>query len=229
MNRIQSIEIAKRKIHLYSPETGSYPAIVIPADDSDGSLIYQECLENGNKDFILIVISNVDWNCELSPWQAPPVFRKGESFLGEADLYLKEIEEVLLPEIRQYLSDQNLLIQSYALAGYSLAGLFSLYAGFQTSIFETIASVSGSLWYPNFSTYVENHRLSSNIRKIYFSLGNKEAETKNPLMSTVKDKTLQIREYLSSYIETFYEENEGNHFQEPEKRMAKAIRYLLNQ
>lgn len=34
------------------------------------------------------------------------------------------------------------------IAGYSLAGLFALYALYKTDVFTRVASMSGSLWFP---------------------------------------------------------------------------------
>ncbi len=39
------------------------------------------------------------------------------------------------------------------IAGYSLAGLFALWAVYQTGLFDRAASVSGSLWFDGFLTF----------------------------------------------------------------------------
>ena len=68
-----------------------------------------------------IPVSEKDWNDHLSPWPAEKVFRKGTDFSGHADSFLKDqVEPVLLEAQKDY--------SQIFLCGYSLAGLFALYA-----------------------------------------------------------------------------------------------------
>lgn len=46
-------------------------------------------------------------------------------------------------------------------------------------------------------------------------------------MKTVEDKTKEIYGYLSHNINTIYEENQGNHFQDGILRMTKGIKWIL--
>ena len=62
---------------------------------------------------------------------------------------------------------------------------------------------------------------------VYFSLGNKEKNSKIEILQTVEDKTREIQDFLSKNIETLYEENEGNHFKDGVLRMAKGIKWIL--
>ena len=58
-------------------------------------------------------------------------------------------------------------------------------------------------------------------------LGNKEKISKNPILKSVEEKTKLIQEYLSNKVKTIYEENKGNHFNETAKRIAKGIKWSL--
>ena len=133
---------------------------------------------------------------------------------------------LLLVNYHYYLLHKK--IQYFGIVGYSLAGLFALYAGFNTDKFKRIASVSGSLWYPKFLNYVEKHRLHINVDKIYLSLGNKEKKSKNEILASVEEKTKKIYEYLKQDVTIVYEENDGNHFLDSEKRIAKGIKNILD-
>lgn len=107
---------------------------------------------------------------------------------------------------------------------YSLGWLFAIYASFKTNIFKRVASISGSLWYPNFLEFIQDNNVNKNIEKIYFSPGNKEKNSRNLLLQTVEDPTKEIASiYQKNNIPTIYEENEGSHFQEAERRTAKRI------
>ena len=56
-----------------------------------------------------------------------------------------------------------------------------------------------------------------------FEIDNKKIE----ILKTVEDKTKEIYDYLSNNINTTYEENQGNHFQDAILRMAKGIKWIL--
>ena len=98
-----------------------------------------EAFHNILPDIRMLAVSGFDWNEKLSPWPAPRVFRNGDDFGGKADELIEELLEVL----KQYPGRKYI-------AGYSLAGLFALYTATKTDQFEGCASVSGSLWYPDF-------------------------------------------------------------------------------
>ncbi|MBQ6494259.1 MAG: hypothetical protein IJI92_10395 [Erysipelotrichaceae bacterium] len=215
---------ADREIEIYSQGDGEVKSLVICNGMKDeGKAIFARCQKLGCHDFILAHIAIEDWNRDLSPWPAPPVFGK-QSFAGKADDHLKKLKEDIVPFILEQTDEK---ISSVYLAGYSLAGLFALYSAFNCDLFDGIASVSGSLWYPDLDEYIRTHKISDRIKKIYFSLGDKENKTKNPLMATVADKTEMISQLLSERIETIYEINEGDHFKDPDLRVAKGIRWLL--
>ena len=89
-------------------------------------------------DFQMIAVKVDDWNLDLSPWRSPAVFGKEDFGEGAASL---------LEEILRLCSDES---KTYYLGGYSLAGLFSLWASYQTDRFAGIAAASPSVWFPGF-------------------------------------------------------------------------------
>ena len=119
-------------------------------------------------DFQMIAVKVDDWNLDLSPWRSPAVFGK-EDFGGGA--------ASLLEEILRLCSDES---KTYYLGGYSLAGLFSLWASYQTDRFAGIAAASPSVWFPGFLPYMKEHENQS--RAVYLSLGDKEEKTRNPAL-----------------------------------------------
>ena len=50
------------------------------------------------------------------------------------------------------------------IGGYSLGGLFSMYAAVNTDLFGTVLSCSSSLWYPGFLDYLKEHPLKPLIQ-----------------------------------------------------------------
>lgn len=57
-----------------------------------------------------------------------------------------------LKTITELCSDPH---KTYYLGGYSLAGLFSLWAAYQTNLFAGIAAASPSVWFPGFLDYAK--------------------------------------------------------------------------
>ena len=229
-NCLKKFNINNKIINVFcnTNELNELPVIILNTFSDEGNIIWEKCREIGVKEFILVSIGNINWNNDLTPWASSSLYKGGTEYLGYADNYLVEIENDIIPKIEEYiLNILNKKISYYAIAGYSLGGLFALYAGFKTNRFKRIASISGSLWYPNFNNYVINNKLSNNIDKIYFSLGNKENKSKNEILSKVKDKTMEIYKYVSKSINSAYEENEGNHFKDEVLRIVKGIKWIL--
>ena len=183
-----------------------------------------------SREYILVTISNIDWNKEMSPWYMKRLFKSDEDYLGKADEYLMVLTCKIIPEVQGIIKNNlNLNIDYLAIAGYSLAGLFALYSIYKTNIFERLISVSGSLWYPNLLDYIQNNKLVNDPKFIYFSLGNTEKNTRNELMAVVEDNTKYIYNYYKNLnINTFLEFNEGNHFKDVNKRIATAIVKAIN-
>lgn len=229
---MKKININNKVISIFYQETiiKKLPVVILNTFDNEGLNVWNKCLNLKTKEFILVSITGMNWNNDLTPWESLPLYQNETKYLGNASSYLKEIEEDFLPQIEDFITKTlKKEISFYVLAGYSLAGLFAFYSSFKTNKFRRIVSASGSLWYPNLMEFVRNNRISNNIDKIYFSLGNKEANTKNKLLSTVMENTKEICNYVSKEISTIYEENEGNHFKDETLRIAKGIRSVLEE
>ena len=191
--------------------------LIQPVDDHDLSGIeaqVQALSRLTADDFRLIAVKIEDWNRELSPWQAPPVFGR-EAFGGGA----AETLDRLLP----LCGDKS---KRYFLGGYSLAGLFALWAATQTDVFSGVAAASPSVWFPDFSAYLCAHPIRAG--RVYLSLGDREEKTRNPRMATVGQRIREIHDLLSGRgTDCVLEWNPGNHFREPELRTARAFAWLL--
>ncbi len=216
----------EKKIELFG--TNSDVLCVMHAGHDEGEKVWQACQSIlGSNPFTLAAISNLNWERELSPWNAPPVFKKSPEFSGGADVYIEELVDILLPSIIKKLEQKPTKIY---IVGYSLAGLFALYSTYKTDVFCGVVSASSSMWYPGFLDFVLRNNISNNVNKIYLSLGSKESKTKNLVMQTVEERTRHIyTHYLDRRIETIYEENEGGHFSNTAMRLAKGISWIVNE
>lgn len=175
----------------------------------------------------IFAIEGEDWNGDLSPWQAPAVFRRGEAFAGRGADYLSFLCKKVIPQTEERL---GLDVKERGLLGYSLAGLFAVYAMYETTLFQSIASVSGSLWYDGFLDYIKEKEPAGKVQKVYLSLGSRERYVKNERMARVEECTALAKErFLELGISCVFEKNAGNHFYQMEERMEKALRFLLTE
>lgn len=65
-------------------------------------------------------------------------------------------------------------------------------------------------------------------KRIYLSLGGKEAKTANPLMATIADCTGTLEQHLKKQNIVKMEMNPGGHFADSGKRLAKAVKWIVS-
>ena len=219
--------IAGKSITLYTTSRLDRPLVVLNAHSGDGSGVWEELLKMADTAGFcdsgtnLLVVSGLDWNRDMTPWPCPPLYKNGESFAGGADEYLKLLVSEIIPHAKEHVCGEP---SKTCIAGYSLAGLFALYAAYRCDAFDRAASMSGSLWFPGFIDFAKELDMKKVPDKIYLSLGDKEAKTRNPLMQKVQENTEALAEYYRRLgIDVDFEMNPGNHFRDVELRCAKGI------
>ena len=221
----EKFNIKYEEITLYkSPDINS-PLIVFNIFEGDGEDVYQALQNMGCTSLNLLVIGNIDWNHDMSPWYMPSIYSKEKSFSGGADEYLRLLIDEILPKAKEMIDGEP---EFTGITGYSLAGLFAVYAMYKTDVFDRVASMSGSLWFYDFMEYCKRNDCRKLPDKIYFSLGDKEANTRNPILKTVEDNTRELSGYFKNLgSEVIFELNKGNHFIDTVFRSAKGIKAIL--
>ena len=218
-------ELDGRGVYLH---TSGAPQILFlqPVDTHDAQLLERQldAMQGCALPFALAAFEIADWNRELSPWEAPPVFGI-DPFEGRADETLDFLTERLLPDLYARLSLQGDI--PLCLGGYSLAGLFSLWAATRTDRFCGIAAASPSVWFPGWLDYAKAHPLRAS--SVYLSIGDREERGRNPVMATVGACIRAQYELLRSDHIVTLEWNPGNHFQDSEKRCARAFCWIAEQ
>ena len=165
-------------------------------------------------DFQLIAVKVESWNRDLSPWKAPAVFGN-EGFGDGATEFLDEILK-LCPDGR-----------TCFIGGYSLAGLFALWAAYRTGRFAGTAAASPSVWFPGFPEFMRNNRIQTSA--VYLSLGDREEKTRNPVMAAVGNRIREAEDILKNQgVRCRLEWNPGNHFRDADIRTAKAFAWVLD-
>ena len=218
------VRISDRECYLYVQPASRY-LLVQPVDEHDLELLEKE-VETiqvlTSQPFTLVAFKIEGWNQELSPWEAPPVFGK-VPFGNGAENTLAFITNQLLPNLQE----KGIDTPHCLLGGYSLAGLFALWASYQSDSYEGIAAVSPSVWFLGWIEYAKESGPRAN--SIYLSLGDKEEKARNPLMAQVGNAIRKQEEMLKDQgVNTILEWNAGNHFVDSEKRMAKGFAWLMN-
>ncbi len=210
------LQVGPYALTLYRPVGACEGAVYIPmnGDPSEIAALLPDCPS------ALIFISGFDWNRDLSPWPAKAVFGE-ENFGGQADAFLNELTGRIIPAAEQAL---DIRPEWRGIAGYSLAGLFAVYAAFRTDVFTRIASASGSMWYDGWMDFARSTPLSAPITRACFSVGAKEKKTRNPRMQPVEENTRAMCALLAGRgADSSFVLHPGNHFTDADKRLAEAI------
>ena len=237
--------ISGLSIHAQMSSVAGAPVVYLLGDVADHSPVQ---VPEG----VGLVNVGVDlWEENFSPWCAPRVFAKGPNFGDGAQKTLDTLIDQVIPWTESDLTEPP----AYrVLVGYSLAGLFSLWAGVSqqvargcqpddvpsqpgaphvdvpTPTFQRIGAVSGSFWFPGLLDYVDQ-QLSGGavgLTHAYLSLGDREARTPNPQIMHVQENAELLASRLESAgITSMFELNRGNHFQNVEGRMQKALDWLV--
>ena len=191
--------------------------LIQPVDEHDLEGMDREVArirEEAGEDFRLLTFRVQSWNHDLSPWQAPAVWGEEGFGDGAADT---------LREILKVCTDRS---KTYYIGGYSLAGLFALWAVYQTDAFAGAAAASPSVWFPGFTDWMKERRPECGA--VYLSLGDREERTRNPVMATVGDQIRAAYALLQEQgVDCTLEWNRGNHFRDNDIRTAKAFAWLI--
>ena len=224
---MEAWNVAGKSVLLFPSAQKSAPLVLLHTFEDEGESVWRAARSLTGADFSVAAVGGLRWEDEMSPWECPPLFKGDTPCTGGADAYLEQLTGNILPEILRRLPAAPAYL---ALAGYSLAGLFAVYAAYRTDRFSRIASASGSFWFPGFLDFAEKNAPVKQPERVYFSLGDKEAKTRNKILRTVEENTRALKKrYESAGIKTVFELNPGNHFQDAPERMAKGIAWILEE
>lgn len=215
-----------KMVSIFPSLEANAPIIYLNTFSDEGQKVYEASQAAGCPPFTLVAISDLDWNHDMVPWDSPPAFKNAEPCTGGADDYLRLLIDEIIPTAEKEIDG---VPRWRGVAGYSLAGLFSLYAIYRTDLFSRVGSMSGSLWFPGMKEYILSHEPKRRPDHIYFSLGDKESKTRNPILRNVRQNTEEIQaSYQGKGIDTVFQLNPGNHYDHAAERTAAGIAWLLS-
>ena len=159
---------------------------------------------------------------DLLPWPDGNVSREPEAG-KHAQETLSYVLMALVPELQLRFGPLPII-----LGGYSLGGLFAIWASMQTDSFKAIAAASPSVWIHNWISFAQKH--ISLADDVYLSLGDKEEHVKNQAIARVGDNLRAQYELLQKQLGpehcTLVWE-EGGHFANNEGRLARAFAWCM--
>jgi predicted alpha/beta superfamily hydrolase len=162
-----------------------------------------------------------DWGRNLTPWEAESLYRGQPPYGGQAPSTLRLLEEDLLPVLCQR---EGLEPSSCGICGYSLAGLFSLWAILNSDTFSAAGALSASVWNDGWVDYLEALDVEGRGRSVFLSLGSKEKRGPRPRLKTVEDRMVRTKELLvaKGFVATS-EITSGGHLDHVGERVLRGI------
>lgn len=193
--------------------------------------------------FAMVFFDCVEWARALMPWADDAVSRDAEVGRHAPDT-LRFIEHTLLPWLRERFGALPCII-----GGYSLGGLFALWAARNTDAFAAVAAASPSLWINGWGEYAAAHPIppskattqhstlniphsESRSSAIHLSLGDREEHCRNQRMKRIGDcvraeHTLLCQQLSPTAVTLRW--HVGGHFGAEAERTAEAFAWCIEQ
>ena len=219
------LSIAGRPCRLSGSETPDY-FLIQPSARHENSSIEAEVTQLSaltEKSFLLVTIELADWTLDLMPWPDGNISRDPEAGKHGQET-LDYVRQDLLPELERRYGPRPVI-----LGGYSLAGLFALWASCQTDRFQAIAAASPSVWIHGWIPFAKKYMPMA--RTIYLSLGDREEHVKNQAIARVGDNLRAYYEMLRNRLgpeQCALVWEEGGHFNENAGRLARAFAWCMD-
>jgi len=221
----QELHIAGRTCRLFGSES---PACILiqPSARHENAILALEAekiAELSPVPFVLATIELADWIVDLMPWPDANISREPEAGKHGQDT-LEYVLMSLVPELQQSFGPLPII-----LGGYSLGGLFSLWASAQSDSFKAVAAASPSVWIKDWIPFARKHMPLAD--SVYLSLGDKEEHVRNQAIARVGDClreqfVLLQEQFTPGHCTLVWEP--GNHFNDNEGRLARAFVWCMD-
>ena len=156
-----------------------------------------------------------DWGDALTPWPAPALRPGEKDFGGCADRTLALLADAL-----------DRAPGPHAVCGYSLGGLFALYAFVREPRLAACACLSGSVWYERWVDWLRENAPDCDGRYAYFSVGKKEKRAGLPFRHVEEDLTACADILRAHGCTVDVTLGPGSHMQHVTERLAAGLTAL---
>ena len=163
----------------------------------------------------VVSVPVADWADALTPWLAPALRPGEKDFGGRADETLASLAEML---------DQT--PGPHAICGYSLGGLFALYAFVREPRLAACACLSGSVWYEGWVDWLRENAPDCAGRYAYFSVGKKEKRAGLPFRHVEEDLAACEETLRAHGCRVDVALGPGSHMQHVTERLAAGLAAL---
>lgn len=223
LEMLQSVTIGNRICLLHTNKSQEQPVVVFiqPTARHENKSLADEMISLDNNihvPYLFVGIKLDSWAQCLMPWADEAVSHDEEVGRHAVDT-LCYIENHLLPWLNERIGKVPCVI-----GGYSLGGLFALWAAYLSNLFNGVAAVSPSVWIKNWISFAECNVMKTS--SVYLSLGYREEHARNKRMAAVGECIRCQHELLLDQItssHTTLEWNEGEHFNDEATRMARGF------
>ena len=139
---IEELVIGRRKCRLFGSDRPGYLLIQPSARHENATLEAEASMiaQLSGVPFVLATIELEDWMVDLMPWPDGNVSREPEAGKHGQET-LDYVLMSLIPELQKRYGQLPII-----LGGYSLGGLFALWASAQSDSFRAVAVASPSVW-----------------------------------------------------------------------------------
>lgn len=179
---------------------------------------------------VLVSLSGDNRLNDFTPWPASSLVGHFPDFGGEGNQYISWMENELMPAVEDFLkesgADQAKDFES-VLLGYSLGGLLGVYASFKSKAFAKIVSISGSFWYPEWDSFIQNHMPARSDVKYMMAYGNREGLGKKSIQKDAVIRSEVTYRILCQYTKEFpVIVDDGGHHDHLKERLSHAAKWI---
>ena len=163
----------------------------------------------------VVSVPVANWGDALTPWPAPALRSGEKDFGGRAKETLASLAVML---------DQA--PGPHAICGYSLGGLFALYAFVREPRLAACACLSGSVWYEGWVDWLRENAPDCDGRYAYFSVGKKEKRAGLPFRHVEEDLAVCADILRTHGCRVDVALGPGSHMQHVTERLAAGLTAL---
>ena len=218
------LTLSGRKCRLFGSDKPGCLLIQASARHENATLEAEagQIAERSRVPFVLATIELADWMIDLMPWPDNNISREPEAGKHGQET-LEYVLLSLIPELQKRYGPLPVII-----GGYSLGGLFALWASAQSDSFKAVAAASPSVWIKDWIPFAQKHAPMADM--VYLSLGNQEEHVKNQAIARVgnclRTQHSLLQEQIGADNCTLFWE-QGGHFNDNESRLARAFAWCI--
>ena len=220
-------EICGVKLYVYRSNVQNATAIYFLDGDQFKEPFYHWIIKHQpSLNFVLINADNR--TDDYTPWPLQASETMPMDFGGKAEAHLSFITTHVIPFCESEYGFAS-SAEKRVIGGYSLGGLFSLYAAVNNDLFGTVLSCSSSLWYPDFLDYLKEHPFKAAHSKLYMSVGDQEGTTATNLTAAQTSNTIALKDFYEPKFQAGdfkFTLEEGNHGNDIPGRVERAVEWV---